>query len=153
MNKVLKTAIVAIGIAVAILGSQGCSDASAAGASTGTAQSSTPGSSAVSEAMVREKMNSWTVGLAGGQLEGAPIRLASEIARVVDDGDNLHVLPIVTRGPAENVEALLYLRGVDVAIIKARTRRTVQTVCPEYPAADQLYSEPLPVRIAHIRAA
>src|SRR5919112_5297639 len=64
-------------------------------------------------------MNAWTVGLAGGLLEGAPIRFAAEIARVVDDGDNLHVLPIVTRGPAENVEALLYLRGVDLAIINA----------------------------------
>jgi hypothetical protein len=50
-------------------------------------------------------------------LEGAPLRLASEIARVVDDGDNAHVLPIVTRGPTENVNSLLYLRGVDMAII------------------------------------
>ena len=47
----------------------------------------------------KEKTNAWTVGLAGGLLEGAPIRLAAEIARVVDDGPNLHVLPIVTRGP------------------------------------------------------
>ena len=37
----------------------------------------------------KEKMNAWTVGLAGGLLEGAPIRLAAEIARVVDDGPNL----------------------------------------------------------------
>ena len=35
-------------------------------------------------------MNAWTVGIAGGLLEGAPIRLAAEIARVVDDGNNLH---------------------------------------------------------------
>jgi TRAP-type uncharacterized transport system substrate-binding protein len=65
----------------------------------------------------KDRMNAWTVGLAGGQLEGAPLRLASEIARVVDDGDNSHVLPIVTRGPTENVNSLLYLRGVDMAII------------------------------------
>jgi hypothetical protein len=32
----------------------------------------------------KEKMNAWTVGLAGGLLEGAPIRLAAEIARFVD---------------------------------------------------------------------
>ncbi|WP_211103802.1 TAXI family TRAP transporter solute-binding subunit [Skermanella pratensis] len=64
-----------------------------------------------------ERINAWTVGLAGGQLEGAPLRLASEIARIVDDGDNAHVLPIVTRGPTENVNSLLYLRGVDMAII------------------------------------
>ncbi|XIA66847.1 hypothetical protein ACFIOY_13665 [Bradyrhizobium sp. TZ2] len=39
-------------------------------------------------------MNAWTVGLAGGLLEGArPLRLAAEMARVVDDGTNLHVLP------------------------------------------------------------
>jgi hypothetical protein len=65
----------------------------------------------------KEKMNAWTVGLAAGQLEGAPIRFASEIARVADDGTNLRVLPIVTRGPVENMNALLYLRGVDMAII------------------------------------
>jgi TRAP-type uncharacterized transport system substrate-binding protein len=64
-------------------------------------------------------MNAWTVGLAGGLLEGAPIRLAAEIARVVDDGDNLHVVPVVTRGAAENVNSLLYLRGIDAAIINA----------------------------------
>src|SRR4029077_6967209 len=67
----------------------------------------------------KEAMNAWTVGLAGGLLEGAPIRLAAEIARVVDDGDNLHVLPIVTRGPTENVNSLLYLRGIDAAIINS----------------------------------
>jgi len=67
----------------------------------------------------KEKLNAWTVGLAGGLLEGAPIRLATEIARVVDDGDNLYVLPIVTRGATENLNSLLYLRGVDMAIINA----------------------------------
>jgi TRAP-type uncharacterized transport system substrate-binding protein len=69
--------------------------------------------------MQQEKINAWTVGLAAGLLEGAPLRLASEIARVVDDGDNLHVLPVVTRGPTENVNSLLYLRGIDLAIINA----------------------------------
>ncbi|HTO61981.1 MAG TPA: C4-dicarboxylate ABC transporter substrate-binding protein [Bradyrhizobium sp.] len=64
-------------------------------------------------------MNAWTVGLAGGLLEGAPIRLAAEMARVVDDGDNLHVLPVVTRGPTENVNSLLYLHGIDLAIINS----------------------------------
>ena len=49
----------------------------------------------------RIKLNAWTVGLAGGLLEGAPIRFATEIARVVDEGDALHVLPVVTRGPAQ----------------------------------------------------
>ncbi|WP_162262487.1 TAXI family TRAP transporter solute-binding subunit [Bosea sp. Root483D1] len=67
----------------------------------------------------QEKMNAWTVGLAAGLLEGAPLRLGAEMARVVDDGPNLHVLPIVTRGATENLNSLLYLRGIDTAIINS----------------------------------
>lgn len=67
----------------------------------------------------QEKMNAWTVGLAAGLLEGAPLRLGAEMARVVDDGPNLHLLPIVTRGATENLNSLLYLRGVDTAIINS----------------------------------
>jgi TRAP-type uncharacterized transport system substrate-binding protein len=80
---------------------------------------------------VKDKLNAWTVGLAGGLLEGAPIRFATEIARVADDGDNLHVLPIVTRGPAENVEALLYLKGVDAAIINADALEQFKSIVPD----------------------
>jgi hypothetical protein len=69
------------------------------------------------QAEVRDRVNAGTVGLAGGLLEGAPIRFATEIARAVNDGNEMHVLPIVTRGPTENVNDLLYLRGVDAAII------------------------------------
>lgn len=79
---------------------------------------------------IRNKLNASTVGLAGGLLEGAPIRFATEIARVVDDRDALHVLPIVTRGPAQNVEALLYLRGVDMAIINADSLDQYRTSVP-----------------------
>lgn len=67
----------------------------------------------------KSRMNAWTVGLAGGLLEGAPIRLAAEMARVVDDGADMHLLPIVTRGATDNLNALLYLRGVDTAIINS----------------------------------
>ena len=92
-----------------------------AGAQDGTGTNPQAGRLRVTKALPspKEKINAWTVGLAGGLLEGAPIRLAAEIARVVDDGDNLHVLPIVTRGPTENLNSLLYLRGVDMAIINA----------------------------------
>jgi TRAP-type uncharacterized transport system substrate-binding protein len=74
---------------------------------------------AATAANPREAINAWTVGLAAGLLEGAPIRLAAEMGRVVDDGNNMHVLPVVTRGPTENVNSLLYLRGIDVGIINS----------------------------------
>src|SRR5438105_4570525 len=79
----------------------------------------------------KEKMNAWTVGLAGGLLEGAPIRLAAEIARVADDGPNLHILPIVTRGATENLNSLLYLRGVDMAIINSDALEEYKIQVPE----------------------
>lgn len=79
----------------------------------------------------QEKINAWTVGLAAGLIEGAPLRLASEMARVVDDGANLHVLPIVTRGPTENLNSLLYLRGVDLAIINSDSLEEYRIQLPE----------------------
>ena len=79
----------------------------------------------------KERMNAWSVGLAGGQLEGAPIRFAAEIARVVDDGPNLLVLPIVTRGPVENLNALLYLQGIDTAIINSDALEEYKVQVPD----------------------
>src|SRR6516165_8098814 len=76
-----------------------------------------PPSGTPNEAQIKERLNAWAIGLAGGLLEGAPIRFATDIARVVNDGGVMHVLPIVTRGPTENVNDLLYLKGVDAAII------------------------------------
>jgi hypothetical protein len=63
----------------------------------------------------QKEINAWTVGLAAGPIEGAPLRLAVEMARVVDDGTNLLVLPIVRLGTTER----LYLRGADLAIINS----------------------------------
>jgi hypothetical protein len=82
------------------------------------------------EMAVKQKLNAWTVGLAGGLLEGAPIRFATEIARVVDERDALHVLPVVTRGPTQNVEALLYLRGIDLAIINTDALEQFRSLIP-----------------------
>lgn len=84
-----------------------------------------------SEQQVKERVNFGTVGLAGGLLEGAPIRFATEIARVVNESDKVHVLPIVTRGPTENVNDLLYLKGVDLAIINTDSLDEYKTQVPQ----------------------
>jgi hypothetical protein len=78
---------------------------------------SRPPSAILIEKQTRERVNAGTVGLAGGLLEGAPIHFATDIARVVNGSGVIHILPIVTRGPTENVNDLLYLRGIDAAII------------------------------------
>ena len=48
-------------------------------------------------------------------VQGAPLRPAVEMARVVDDGTNLLVLPIVRLGTTER----LYVRGADLAIVNS----------------------------------
>ncbi|HEU0148771.1 MAG TPA: TAXI family TRAP transporter solute-binding subunit [Bradyrhizobium sp.] len=88
-------------------------------------------SNSSNEAEIRDRLNSWTIGLAGGLLEGAPIRFATEISRVVNDGGTMHVLPVVTRGPTENVNDLLYLRGIDAAIINSDSLDEYKSQVPQ----------------------
>jgi TRAP-type uncharacterized transport system substrate-binding protein len=94
-------------------------------------QISQPPTGIPSEAQIKARLNAWTIGLAGGLLEGTPIRLATDIARVVNDGVDMHVLPIVTRGPTENVNDLLYLRGVDAAIINSDSLEEYKSQVPQ----------------------
>ena len=78
-----------------------------------------PKSSLVGESAAVQRMNEWTIGLAGGLLEGTFIRFAAEIGNVLDDPPNLRILPVVSYGAVGNVEDLLYLKGIDVAITQA----------------------------------
>ncbi|HRD75288.1 MAG TPA: C4-dicarboxylate ABC transporter substrate-binding protein [Hyphomicrobiaceae bacterium] len=71
------------------------------------------------DAVTKEKINSWTIGLAAGRIEGTPLRLAAELAQALDNEDAMRVLPIVSRGPFDNMYDLLFLRGVDMAIVYA----------------------------------
>ena len=71
------------------------------------------------DAELRARKNQWTVGVVGGLLSGSYMTFADELAQVLDDGDNLRILPIVTHGAASNLDDLLYLRGVDVAMTQS----------------------------------
>ena len=65
------------------------------------------------------RINNWTVGLAGGLLEGTFSKYAADLGKALDDGDNLRVLPIISYGAVGNVTDLIYLKGVDFAITYA----------------------------------
>lgn len=77
---------------------------------------------------MRQKKNDWTVGIVGGLFTGTYMRLAAEMASALDDGDNLRVLPIVSFGAAANLDDLLYLRGVDLAITQSDVFEYFRTV-------------------------
>ena len=99
----------------------------------------------------KERINAWTVGLAGGLIEGAPLRLAAEIARTVNEEDKLHVIPIVTTGATENVNSLLYLRGVDAAIINTDALDDYKAQAPFIKGRLVYILNLFPGRIAYLR--
>ncbi len=68
------------------------------------------------EAAKAARINNWTVAVAGGLLEGTFVRYAADLAKALDDGENLRVLPIISYGAVGNVSDLIYLKGVDIAI-------------------------------------
>jgi TRAP-type uncharacterized transport system substrate-binding protein len=81
-----------------------------------------------SETALRAKKNDWTVGIVGGLFTGTYMRLAAEMASALDDGDNLRVLPIVSYGAGSNLDDLLYLRGVDLAVTQSDVFEYFRTV-------------------------
>src|SRR3954447_17824432 len=78
-------------------------------AQTVTAQTPSRPAKPASSAAQKADANAWTVGLAGGLLEGTFIRYAADLAKVLDDGDKLRVIPMVTFGAIGNVSDLLNL--------------------------------------------
>jgi len=105
------------------------------------------------ETAFKDKKNAWTVGVAGGLLSGTYMTFADELAQVLDDGDNLRILPIVTYGAASNLDDLLYLRGIDVAVTQSDVFEYFRTQ-RKTPNLDQRinYIIRLPVSELHILA-
>ncbi len=62
------------------------------------------------------RRNKWTLGLATGSPEGTLLRFGAEISRNLNEEGSLRILAVVTRGAADNIKDLLYLKGIDVAI-------------------------------------
>jgi len=58
-------------------------------------------------------------GVIAGGVSGTYVRIASDLASVLDDGEKLRVLPILGRGSVQNIADLLFTRGVDVAIVQS----------------------------------
>ncbi len=71
------------------------------------------GSSAVAKA------NANVVGVISGGLDGTYTRFAADLAAVLDDIDGLRIVPMIGKGSFQNLSDLLYMRGVDVAIVQS----------------------------------
>lgn len=69
----------------------------------------------------RKVVNQGTVGIISGGIAGTYIRIATDLASVLDDNKKhtLRILPIAGKGGVRNIRDLLYLRGIDVGIVQS----------------------------------
>ena len=68
---------------------------------------------------LRERVNKGTVRIISGGVDGTYIRIAADLANVLDRGDDLRILPIVGKGSVQNITDILYLRGTDIGIVQS----------------------------------
>jgi TRAP transporter TAXI family solute receptor len=68
-----------------------------------------------------ERANAGTIGVISGGADGTYIRIAADLANVLD-GDSLRILPIIGRGSLQNLQDIMFLRGVDVGIVQMDAR-------------------------------
>jgi uncharacterized protein len=64
----------------------------------------------------RQRINENVLFLMGGQPGATFSQLAHDISVVVDDGHNLRVLPVAGGAAVQNVEDIIFLRGIDLAL-------------------------------------
>lgn len=63
-------------------------------------------------------VNRGVVELETGRATGISVRIAEDLANVIDDGATRRVLPVVGKGALQNISDLDLLRGVDMAILQ-----------------------------------
>ena len=63
--------------------------------------------------------NAGTVGIISGGVDGTYVRIAADLASVLDDGKAMRILPILGKGSLQNLADILYLRGVDIGIVQS----------------------------------
>ena len=72
-------------------------------------------------ASTAKALNANTVTLLTGTIGGTYVQFGADLASVLDDGGNLRVLPIIGRGSVQGVADILFLKGVDLGIVRADT--------------------------------
>ena len=67
----------------------------------------------------RARINENVVTIMAGSPSGTDLAIVQDIASVLDEGDKLRVLPMVGKGPEQNIKDVLFLRGVDMGVTQA----------------------------------
>jgi TRAP transporter TAXI family solute receptor len=70
-------------------------------------------------ASIGARINSNTVSIVSGNLNGTYLSIAYDLSAVLDDGDDLRILPIVGKGGGQNIRDVRFLKGVDIGITQS----------------------------------
>ena len=65
------------------------------------------------------------LGVISGGADGTYIRIAADLANVLD-GEDLRVLPMIGRGSLQNLRDIMFLRGVDIGIVQMDAREQLK---------------------------
>jgi uncharacterized protein len=71
------------------------------------------------------RINAGTIGVISGGADGTYIRIAADLANVLD-GENLRILPMIGRGSLQNLRDIMFLRGVDIGIVQMDAREELK---------------------------
>ena len=66
-----------------------------------------------------EQVNKGTVGVVSGGVTGTYVRFASDLSNALDEGYGHRVLAGLGKGSVRNIEDLLMLKGIDIAIVQS----------------------------------
>jgi TRAP transporter TAXI family solute receptor len=69
----------------------------------------------------KDRLNANTTTVITGTIGGTYVQFGADLASVLDDGEKLRVLPIVGRGSVQSIADILFLKGVDLGIIRSDT--------------------------------
>jgi TRAP-type uncharacterized transport system substrate-binding protein len=68
-----------------------------------------------------ERLNAYTVTIMTGTIAGTYVQFGADLPSALDDGDNLCVLPIIGRDSVQGVADILFLKGVDLGVVRSDT--------------------------------
>ena len=68
-----------------------------------------------------DRLNANTLTIMTGTIAGTYVQFGADLASALDDGDNLRVLAIIGRGSVQGVADILFLKGVDLGIVRSDT--------------------------------
>src|SRR6476646_5168731 len=77
------------------------------------------GAAAQSASDFKTRTNRGAIGIISGGIDGTYIRIAADLAAVLEEPDSLRILPVMGKGSVQNLADLLYLRGIDVGIVQS----------------------------------